>query len=78
VRGGDAMAFYIYENWQAGPHKAVIHRGDCRYCNQGRGRAGEYDPLHAQWHGPFETLAEAEAASAGLPDVLVRHTDKCV
>src|SRR5436309_2904690 len=30
-------SFYIYENWQAGSHKAVIHRSDCPYCNNGKG-----------------------------------------
>jgi len=32
--------FYIYENWQAGPHKAVIHRGSCGHCNNGQGKTG--------------------------------------
>ena len=27
------MNFYIYENWQAGPRKAVIHVGNCGFCN---------------------------------------------
>jgi len=25
--------FYIYENWQAGPRKEVIHDGSCGHCN---------------------------------------------
>lgn len=53
--------FYIYENWQAGPHKAKIHRASCAYCNDGRGRAGGYDPAHGKWHGPFSTLSQARA-----------------
>lgn len=72
------MRFYIYENWQAGPHKTVIHRSDCGYCNDGRGRVGGYDPQHAQWRGPYATLAEAEAASAALPDVVNRLSHRCV
>lgn len=47
--------FRVYENWQAGPHKAVIHRGSCGFCKDGAGRAGGYDPWHGQWHGPFDT-----------------------
>ena len=30
------MAFWIYENWTA-ENKAVIHRGDCSFCNEGKG-----------------------------------------
>ena len=51
--------FYVYENWQAGPPKAKIHRAACGYCNDGRGRTGEYDPAHGQWYGPFDTLGSA-------------------
>ena len=52
--------FYIYENWQAGPHKAVLHRGSCAFCNNGQGLAGGSDPKHGRWHGPFPTLDEAQ------------------
>jgi hypothetical protein len=62
------MAFWIYENWQAGPHKAVIHAGACGYCKDGRGRSGKgTNPAYGRWLGPFETLAEAEARAATLP-----------
>jgi hypothetical protein len=32
--------YYMYENWQAGPHKAVVHVGTCGFCKDGNGRAG--------------------------------------
>ncbi len=66
------MAFYIYENWQAGPHKAVIHLGSCGFCKEGQGRAGGYDPRHAEWHGPFSTVKEARIASNTLSEVVNR------
>jgi hypothetical protein len=68
--------YYIYENWQAGPHKTVIHTGSCGFCNDGKGRAGGYDPGHAAWHGSYETLEDArDAANAiGAP---VRSEHAC-
>ena len=72
------MAFYVYENWQAGPHKAVIHRGTCGHCNDGRGRAGGYDTQHAQWHGPFEDLQQARDFSEALQGVVDRSQCRCV
>jgi len=72
------MAFYVYENWQAGPHKAVIHQGDCAFCNDGRGRTGGYDPRHAQWHGPLSTLDEARQAARALRGVVVHRECRCV
>ena len=41
------MAFYVYEDWQAGPSNAVIDHGTCEHCKDGQGRAGGYDPAHA-------------------------------
>ncbi len=71
------MAFYIYENWQAGPHKAVIHHGSCGHCKDGRGRAGGYDPAHAEWHGPFASLLEARRIQKSMK-VVERKECRCV
>ena len=64
-----------------GFHKAVIHRGDCGFCNEGKGRAGGYDPAHAKWHpgGPpgFETLSEARDFAGSL-NVVERREHRCV
>ena len=61
------MAYYIYENWQAGRHKAVIHHGSCSFCNYGQGlNKGNYDPEHGEWHGPYVTLKEAREVQAEM------------
>jgi hypothetical protein len=72
------MSYYVYENWQAGPHKTVIHLGSCGFCNHGKGRAGGYDPKHAMWHGPFESLNAAEHKAKSLPGVVKGSVDRCV
>lgn len=71
------MRFFIYENWQAGPHKAVIHAGSCGYCKEGHGLAGGSDPGHGKWHGPFNNLEDAHRAQA-LMTVDVRKECSCV
>lgn len=71
------MGYYIYENWQAGPHKAVIHNGICAFCNHGKGRAGGYDPAHAKWHGEFNSLESARQCQRNM-DVKVRKECRCV
>lgn len=63
------MAFYVYENWTA-EHKAVIHKGTCGYCKEGKGC--HKNPLgnkNGKWHGPFDSLEEAEktAKNTGRP-----------
>ncbi len=74
----DAAEFYIYENWAAGPHKIVLHRGSCGQCNQGKGRPAGHDPNHAKWHGPYATLAVGRDAAHGMTNILIRSECKCV
>jgi 4-hydroxy-tetrahydrodipicolinate synthase len=70
--------FFIYENWAAGPHKIVLHRGACGQCSHGKGRPSGHDANHARWHGPYATLAEAREAAHGMTGVLIRSECKCV
>ncbi len=74
----DAPSFYVYENWSAGPHKAVLHRSACGQCNHGKARPAGHSANHAQWHGPYATLAEARQVTRTLPSVLIRSECKCI
>jgi len=74
----DAPAFFIYENWSAGPHKAVLHRSACGQCSNGKGRPAGHSADHARWHGPYATLAEARQITQTLPSVLIRSECKCI
>jgi 4-hydroxy-tetrahydrodipicolinate synthase len=74
----EAAEFYIYENWAAGPHKIVLHRGSCGQCNQGKGRPAGHDANHARWHGPYATLANGREVAHAMTRVLIRSECKCV
>jgi 4-hydroxy-tetrahydrodipicolinate synthase len=74
----DAAEFFIYENWAAGPHKIVLHRGSCGQCSHGKGRPSGHDTNHARWHGPYSTLALARDAAHAMTGVLIRSECKCV
>jgi 4-hydroxy-tetrahydrodipicolinate synthase len=74
----EAVNFYIYENWVAGPHKIVLHRSSCGQCNHGKGRPSGHDANHARWHGPYATLTEARETSQGMAGVLIRSECKCI
>jgi 4-hydroxy-tetrahydrodipicolinate synthase len=73
-----ASEFYVYENWAAGPHKAVLHRASCGQCSSGKGRPSGHDPKHSKWHGPYGNLVAAREASHQMPGVLIRSECKCV
>jgi 4-hydroxy-tetrahydrodipicolinate synthase len=73
-----ATEFYVYENWAAGPHKAILHRSSCGQCSSGKGRPSGHDPNHSLWHGPYSNLAEARQATHQMPGVLIRSECKCV
>lgn len=74
----ELAAFFVYENWAAGPHKVVLHRANCGQCNHGKGRPTGHDPAHARWHGPYGSLNEARDISHQLPGVLIRSDCKCI
>lgn len=74
----DAPSFYVYENWSAGPHKAVLHRSSCGQCSNGKARPAGHSANHARWHGPYATLAEARQVTQTLPSVLIRSECKCI
>jgi 4-hydroxy-tetrahydrodipicolinate synthase len=70
--------FYVYENWAAGPHKAMLHRASCGQCSSGKGRPSGHDPNHSRWHGPYHNINEAREATHQMPGVLIRSECKCV
>jgi len=72
------VEFYVYENWAAGPHKAVVHRATCGQCSSGKGRPSGHDANHSRWHGPYGSLSEAREATHNIPGVLIRSECKCV
>jgi 4-hydroxy-tetrahydrodipicolinate synthase len=74
----EAVNFYIYENWLAGPHKIVLHRSSCGQCNHGKGRPAGHDANHARWHGPYAVLTEARDVAHNMTGVLIRSECKCV
>ena len=74
----NAPSFFVYENWAAGPHKAVLHRASCGQCNAGKARPSGHSANHARWHGPYTSLGEARQVTQTLPNVLIRSECKCI
>lgn len=74
----EATEFFIYENWAAGPHKIVLHRGSCGQCSHGKGRPAGHDTNHARWLGPYATLVAAREAAHAMTNILIRSECKCV
>jgi 4-hydroxy-tetrahydrodipicolinate synthase len=74
----EAISFFVYENWLAGPRKVVLHRSICGQCKHGKGRPSGHDIDHARWHGPYATLAEARQAALQMTGVLIRSECKCI
>jgi 4-hydroxy-tetrahydrodipicolinate synthase len=74
----NSHAFFVYENWAAGPHKAVLHRSTCGQCSNGKARPAGHSASHAQWHGPYPSLAEARQVTHTLANVLIRSECKCI
>lgn len=74
----EPLTFFLYESWQAGPHKLVLHRSTCGACRNGTGHPAGSDEAHARWHGPYTTVQEARETSRSLSNILIRSECKCV
>lgn len=70
------MRYWVYENWTA-EHKAVIHRGTCGNCNDGKGcHPNPLGKRNGQWRGPFVKLSDAEEAAEATHRKVRKH--RCV
>jgi len=49
--------FFVYENWVLS--KAITHRADCPYCEDGNGLHGTRTTKSTTWHGPYKRAEEA-------------------
>ena len=74
----EPLRFFLYESWQSGPHKLVLHRSTCGACRNGTGHPSGSDEAHARWHGPYTTVQEARETSRSLSNILIRSECKCV
>jgi 4-hydroxy-tetrahydrodipicolinate synthase len=72
------LTFFLYESWQAGPHKLVLHRSTCGACRNGTGHPSGSDETHSRWHGPYTTMQEARDTSRGMSNILIRSECKCI
>jgi len=76
--GGRVVPYWIYENWQAGPHKAVIHEAGCSFCNDGLGRSnGTADTRYGRWRGPYASRTLAWDAARRMPAEDRRECSRC-
>jgi len=57
----DLGEWWIYENWTAEPGgKAIIHNGNCSFCNHGQGIHKGASDRNGRWHGPFKNRKAAD------------------
>ncbi len=69
VEGSLVVSFWVFESWHL--NKAVVHRGECPSCQQGRGVHGVTVRRNSQWLGPYATRKQAfeKAHKTGRDDV---------
>ncbi|MCY6371224.1 hypothetical protein [Clostridium ganghwense] len=70
--------YYVYENWTA-DKKAVIHRGECRFCNNGKGTGkGTLGESNGKWHGGYLKYQDAKKKAESLENREVRECKFCI
>ena len=68
------MTYRVYENRTVRPDKAIIHRSNCPWANDGPIRP---PTKNGQWHGPFAIYQEALEAAKGTGREDVRGCKHC-
>jgi hypothetical protein len=74
----EPVTFFLYESWQAGPHKLALHRSTCGACRGGTAHPSGGDEARSRWHGPYTSVQEARETSRGMSNILIRSECKCV
>jgi hypothetical protein len=75
--GGDNLSYYVYENWVA-EKKAMIHKGNCSFCNNGMGiHRNIHGERNGKWHPPFDTYDAAKKFAQSLRNRAVKDCSFC-
>jgi len=69
--------FLVYENWQA-TDKAVVHKSDCSYAQEGNIRLKDYCAPNDRWFGYFYSINEAIAFASLLPNRQLKLCGHCL
>ncbi len=69
IRKKMGVSFWVFESWRL--NKAVVHRGECPSCQEGRGVHGVTVRRNSHWLGPYATRKQAfeKAQRTGRDDV---------
>lgn len=67
--------YYVYENWTV--KRVRVHRGECGYCNFGRGMQAADSGRNGRWHGPYADRATALASANSLGQRDTRACASC-
>jgi F-type H+/Na+-transporting ATPase subunit beta len=69
------MNFYVYES--DSKKQVRVHAGSCIYCKEGENTYRSISPTN-RWHGPYETLAQAQAFAKSLESREIRACRTCL
>ena len=53
------MPYWVYENYPN--NKAMVHRAECGFCQDGAGVSGTGGTANGQWHGPYPDVHQARS-----------------
>ena len=67
--------YWVYENYPN--KKAVVHRSDCRHCQDGLGTHGTGNTKNGVWHGPFTDADSALAKATSTHRANIRTCSIC-
>jgi len=70
------MRYYVYHNRRY--RRAIIHLENCRLCIKGLARTPTDTASLHEWHGPFDTFAQAELTAQIVQAPLMKLCQHCL
>lgn len=72
--------WWVYENKGLGKeNRAVVHRGECTFCRDGKGLHEKMKPggMYNEWQGPYPTRQEAINYAESTGKILILCSRCC-
>ncbi|HTK83954.1 MAG TPA: hypothetical protein VL625_02615 [Patescibacteria group bacterium] len=69
------MSYWVFDSWSLG--KAIIHKSECAFCEEGTHRQGTRDSNNGNWRGPFSERDEAFVLAKSLTRKIIRGCGTC-
>ena len=72
------MSFYYRKRRLPSGQDALVHKAECRDCNDGKGHGSADPAMQSRWQGPFDSEAKAIESAKQSGRQLIQRCAHCL